>query len=142
MLARKLVEDLLAETLAAFPEIEAAAIYGSWAKEELHEESDIDLLILASTTIRWQKVRDSLDELEEIVAMPLNIAGYSVSDFYGKGISPYGFLARILSGPLVPLLGDARALRPAHRSKEYVPRVARDRGIKYGRHRGVRYPKR
>jgi hypothetical protein len=64
------------------------------------------------------------------------MSGYSLDDFLGKGISPYGFLARILAGPLVPLIGDPRALRPPHRSKDYVPRVARDRGIKYTRHRG------
>lgn len=142
MLSRELIEEILADELADFSEIEAAAIYGSWAKGELHDDSDIDLLVLASSSFRWQRLRDRLDILEEIVGLPLNIAGYSTADFFGKGISPYGFLARILSGPLIPLIGDARSFRPAHRSKEYVPRVARDRGIKYGRHLGVRYPKR
>ena len=139
MLARSEVEELLAEGLAAFPQIEAAAIYGSWAKRELHEGSDIDLLVLARSRIRWAELREFLDELEDVVGRPIGLAGYSLSDFLGKGISPYGFLARILSQPLVPLLGDVRALRPPHRSRDYVPRVARDRGIHYGRHRGFRY---
>jgi predicted nucleotidyltransferase len=140
MLSRELTENILKEALESFPEIGAAAIYGSWAKNELHDESDIDILILAFSTIRWQRVRDRLDELEDVIGMPLNMAGYLMSDFWGKGISPYGFLSRILSGPLVSLIGDARALRPSYRSKDYVPRVARDRGIKYGLHRGIRYP--
>ena len=139
MLSESLVEELLAERLASFPQIEAAAIYGSWAKGDLHDDSDIDLIVLASATFRWQPLRTQLDELEEIVGRPIGRAGYSLSDFLGKGISPYGFLARILSQPLVPLVGDVRALRPPHRSRDYVPRVARDRGIKYGHHRGIRY---
>lgn len=142
MLDRLTVEELLADELAAFPEIAAAGIYGSWAKQELHDDSDIDLLVLAATAFRWQRLRDRFDELEPIVGRPLNFAGYSISDFLGKGISPYGFLARILSGPMVPLIGDPRSLRPPHRSKDYVPRVARDRGIIFGaRHRGIWYPK-
>jgi predicted nucleotidyltransferase len=136
---QRLVEEIITQELAAFTGIEAAAIYGSWAKDDLHDESDIDLLVIARSSFRWQRLRDRLDELEEVVGRPIGLAGYSLDDFLGRGISPYGFLARILSGPLVPLLGDARALRPPSRSKDYVPRVARDRGIKYGRHRGVRW---
>jgi predicted nucleotidyltransferase len=139
MLPKALVEEMLAEALRSVPAVEAAAIYGSWAKGELHDDSDIDILILAGSTIRWARVRECLDELEPVIGRPLGIAGYPLSHFWGRGISPYGFLSRILSGPLVPLIGDARALRPSHRSKDYVPRVARDRGIKYGHHRGVNY---
>ncbi len=139
MLAEEETEDRILEVLLAYPEVSAAAIYGSWAKGDLHDESDIDLLVLASERIRWQDLRDDLTELEEVVGREIGLAGYSLSDFLGRGISPYGFLNRILSGPLVPLLGDPRALRPPFRSKEFIPRVARDRGIKYGHHRGVRW---
>lgn len=139
---RYLVEHAIADTLAEVPEIEAVAIYGSWAKYELHDDSDIDLLILARSRIRWKRVRELLDPLQDLAGRDIYFAGYSVSDFWGKGISPYGFLNRILSGPLVPLIGDVRALRPEFRSKDHVPRVARDRGIVYGgHHRGIKYPK-
>lgn len=136
---REIVEELIRDTLGEFEQVKAAAIYGSWAKRELHDDSDIDLLVLAGASIRWQKLRDRLDDLEEIIGREIGLAGYLLDDFLGRGISPYGFLARILSGPLVPLIGDVRALRPQFRSKDHVPRVARDRGIRYGRHRGVRW---
>jgi predicted nucleotidyltransferase len=136
---RYFTEDLLRAELEAMPEIKAAAIYGSWAKNDLHDESDIDLLVLAAESFTWRGLRERLDELEPVIGRHIGLAGYSLTDFLGRGISPYGFLARILSGPLIPLVGDARALRPPHRSKDYVPRVARDRGIKYGHHRGQRY---
>jgi len=137
-LDRRLVEELLQAELEALEAVRAAAIYGSWAKDDLHEGSDIDLLVLVAEDIRWSALRERLDLLEPIIGRDIGLAGYSLADFLGRGISPYGFLARILSGPLVPLVGDPRALRPPHRSKDYVPRVARDRGIHYGRHRGWR----
>jgi predicted nucleotidyltransferase len=141
MVDRALVEDAITECLIGFDQIVAAAIYGSWAKDELHEESDIDLLLLASTTIRWAHVRTALDDLEDLAGREIHFAGYETRDFWGRGISPYGFLARILSGPMVPLFGDVRSWHPPFRSKDHVPRVARDRGVKYGgRHRGIKYP--
>lgn len=133
---------MLADALTEHPRVAAAAIYGSWARDELHEESDIDILILARGAIRWSEVRDALDVVEEFAGRDIHFAGYPLDHFLGRGISPFGFLARVLSGPMTPLIGDVRALRPPHRSKDYVPRVARDRGIRYGRHKGYRYGER
>ena len=141
MVGRALVEDTLCDVLSDFEQIVAAAIYGSWAKDELHDDSDIDLLLLASSTIRWAHVRTALDEIEVLAGREIHFAGYETRDFWGRGISPYGFLARVLSGPMTQLFGDVRAWHPPFRSKDHVPRVARDRGVKYGgRHRGVTYP--
>jgi predicted nucleotidyltransferase len=133
---------MLTDALASHSHVVAAAIYGSWARDELHSESDIDLLILARGGIRWSEIREALNVIEEFAGRDIHFAGYPVDHFLGRGISPFGFLARVLSGPMIPLVGDVRALRPPHRSKEYVPRVARDRGIHYGRHRGYRYGER
>jgi predicted nucleotidyltransferase len=141
MAERVLVEATLTETLTSFEPLVAGAIYGSWAKDELHAASDIDLLLLAASTIRWAHVRTALDHLVDLAGREIHFAGYETRDFWGRGISPYGFLARVLSGPMVPLFGDVRAWHPPFRSKDHVPRVARDRGVKYGgRHRGIRYP--
>lgn len=138
---RPLAERAITDALLEFEPVVAAAIYGSWAKDELHDDSDVDLLLLASTTIRWAHIRTALDDVQEFVGREIHFAGYETRDFWGRGISPYGFLARILSGPLVPLIGDVRAWHPPFRSKDHVPRVARDRGIRYGgHHRGIRYP--
>jgi len=100
------VEAMLGGELARLPGVEAAALFGSWAGGDLREASDIDLLVIG------EPERRTLSEIAMAAGRragrEVNLSVWSADDA-ADALRKDGFLSRVLSGPLHPLVGDVRA---------------------------------
>lgn len=101
------IEVTLARELAALPGVEAAAIFGSWARGEIETESDIDVLVVGDPDRR---------ELARITRAAGARAGREVSasvwtrDELRSAVAGGDvFLTEVMRGALLPLAGDVRA---------------------------------
>jgi predicted nucleotidyltransferase len=97
------VEPELQRRLVTVPGVEAAAIFGSFAGGRLSGASDIDLLVIG------EPARDDLErairDVERMVGRQINLTIYDPEDWLGRVRAGSGFVATLLSRPLIPLLG-------------------------------------
>ncbi|MFI5365102.1 MAG: nucleotidyltransferase domain-containing protein [Candidatus Binatia bacterium] len=78
-------------------------LFGSWARREQHEGSDIDLVVI-SPDFRGKGLRRRLELLGTAAArtlVPVQALGYTPEELEGR--SPGGFLDEILSKEAVPV---------------------------------------
>jgi predicted nucleotidyltransferase len=86
-----------------------AFVYGSVAREEETAQSDVDLLVVGKATL--DEVLSRLSNVEKSIGRPINQTVYSVAEFKSKLASGNHFLAAVLKGQKVFLLGDEDELR-------------------------------
>jgi predicted nucleotidyltransferase len=60
------VEAQLGSAFAAFPELAYAAIFGSWARRDLHAGSDLDLLCIIDLPVESPAYDETLDRLHAL----------------------------------------------------------------------------
>ena len=94
----------LRETLERVGGIEAAAIYGSVAAGTDTGRSDVDLLIVG--TPDPLELHDALSALEDRLGRPVNYTLASRKELASRARKADPFLARVLGGPLIAVLGD------------------------------------
>lgn len=98
------VERLLSQRLTEVPGLEAAAIFGSWAAGNTTASSDIDLLVIGGVD------RDELlfvvQSVEHDTTREIDLTAYRREEFDRRRAAGSGFLRTILSGPLIPLIGE------------------------------------
>jgi predicted nucleotidyltransferase len=104
------VEAMLEGELARLPGVHAAALFGSWPGGDLRESSDIDLLVIGEPD------RHALSEIAmaagQRAGREVNLSVWSPNDA-ADALRKDGFLSRVLSGPLRPLVGDVlEAVKP------------------------------
>mgnify|MGYP000355193029 CR=1 FL=1 len=94
----------LKESLKKVKGVEYAFIYGSFAKGEEKESSDIDLLIIGE--IDEGKLIDKIKILEKKLQREINLTLYEKSDFIKKKMEGNPFILEVIKEKKLFLIGD------------------------------------
>lgn len=100
------VEGRLRTLVEKMKEIKFALLYGSFAQEKEHGESDIDLLVVSEGSLR--DFYSLLSRLESELGREINATVYSPEEFQKKIREKNGFIGYVLSQPYHLLKGDLR----------------------------------
>lgn len=103
------VVESLKEFLREAVSIHFAFIYGSFAKGNENQLSDIDLLIVGSP--EEKVILQRLSDLEHSLKREINYRIYSSLEIVNDAKNAEPFLANILAAPKVFLIGDENELR-------------------------------
>ena len=98
----------LREALEGVGGVEAAAVYGSVAAGTDTGRSDIDLLVVGSADA--VTLHDAVSAVEDRLGRPVNYTLLTRKELAARKRKKEPFLARVLSGTLIPVLGDLRAV--------------------------------
>jgi predicted nucleotidyltransferase len=101
------VEATIREGLSRDPNIEAAAIVGSWARGEVRPESDIDVVVLG--TADANVLADVQLKVEERAGREVHWLVYAVDEARSLQSAGHGFWQQIRTEPRVALVGDIDA---------------------------------
>ena len=94
----------LREALEHVRGVEAAAIYGSVASGTDTGRSDIDLLVVG--TVDAIALHESISAVEDRLGRPINYTVLTPKELGARKRKREPFLTRVLSGDLIPVLGD------------------------------------
>ena len=86
--------------------IKTAFIYGSYAKDSMRQDSDIDLMVVADDLKAEDKLVDGLARVEKELGREVNYKLYSEHDFKQRRKNKDPFLAEVLSGKYIVLKDD------------------------------------
>jgi len=100
------IEALLREAVMNIPGIRIALIYGSYARNKMRADSDVDLLIVADDPKTEDILVEALDGIEKTLQREVNYRIYEIEDFERKRESGDPFLQEVLSGEHVALKGS------------------------------------
>lgn len=103
------LEEMIRAELAKLKGIEAACLYGSFARSEAHAGSDVDLLILGD--VEEKPLIRALKGLEGKLQREINYTLYSQADWMKRKTAKDPFVTEVLRQPRIPLLGEPDALR-------------------------------
>jgi predicted nucleotidyltransferase len=107
------VEPLLREALRPLvPNLQAAWIYGSVAKQTDTAQSDIDVMLIGKN-LPLAKVLELLVPLEAQLGRKINPTCYTPTEFKRRRAEPDSFVNRVLAQPILHLVGDAHELGSA-----------------------------
>ncbi len=87
-------------------EIDLAFVYGSHASGAAGAASDVDVLIVGRAD--ELAIHRALADAERRLSRPVNYVLFSRKEFQGRQKEKGGFLARVLSGPRIPIVGDCQ----------------------------------
>ena len=99
-----LAEPLRAALQPLAGKITAAFVYGSVAKRSDTARSDIDVMIVGD--VGFAEVVNAVYPLHERLGREVNPVVMTTKEFRARAKDP-GFIARVLNGPRVPLIGNA-----------------------------------
>ncbi|GAH45417.1 unnamed protein product, partial [marine sediment metagenome] len=102
------VPRMLHNVLEKFDDIDRAFIYGSFAKGEEREDSDIDLLIIGE--VNEDKLIEEIGKLERKLQREINYAIYEKEDFKKKKEEGNSFILDISKEKKIFLIGDENGL--------------------------------
>jgi predicted nucleotidyltransferase len=100
---------LLKDLLSTQKGIEAALLYGSFASGTEAEKSDIDFMIIGSISV--DQILKLLREPEKVLAREINPSVFTVSEIHKRMKNRDSFVAQVLSGPKIMLIGSEDDLR-------------------------------
>lgn len=107
---------LLREALIDIPGIEVAFVFGSMATGDIHEESDIDLLVLENASIDRRELNRRTTEAGLLMGRQVNTVRYTpeaLAERLGNPSDPaWGFVHEILRAPKRWVAGTKDALLP------------------------------
>ena len=102
------VPKMIQKILEKFKGVSQAFIYGSFAKREEREDSDIDLLIMGE--VNEDRLVEEIDKLERKLQREINYTIYGKEDFNKKKEKGNPFILDILKEKKVFLIGDKNGL--------------------------------
>jgi DNA-binding transcriptional ArsR family regulator len=106
------LRECLADALTPFQDrIQVAFVYGSVARSDAHAASDIDLMIVGR--IGLSELAQALREAEGALQRPVNPSIYTTEEFARKLAEGHHFLAGVMQGEKVFILGDSDDLEAA-----------------------------
>lgn len=107
-LVRKIcgIEALLRNAVMNIPGIRIALIYGSYARNKMRADSDVDLLIVTDDPKTEDILVEGLDGIEKALQREVNYRIYEMEDFERKRQSGDPFLQEVLSGEQISLKGS------------------------------------
>ena len=91
------VEAQLRDILISIEGIEIALIYGSYAKDSMRPDSDVDVLVVVSSNKAEDKLVSELSRVEKMLGREINYKLYNEKDFRLKRKNKDPFLAGILA---------------------------------------------
>ena len=101
------IEPMLREALLPLaPNLQAAWVYGSVAKQTDTARSDIDVMLVGKN-LRLAKVLELLVPLEAQLGRKINPTCYTPAEFQRRRAEPDSFVNRVLAQPILALVGDA-----------------------------------
>ena len=100
---------LLKNLLSGQKGIEAAFLYGSFASGTEAEKSDIDLMVIGNISI--DQILKLLREPEKVLAREINPTVYKVQEIRRRRKEKNSFVAQVLNGPKIMLIGNEDDLR-------------------------------
>jgi len=106
-LTRKTVgmEHLLREALLPLlPRLKGAWIFDSVAKQADTSQSDIDIMLIGEN-LSLGEILEHLTPLENQLGRKINPTCYSPAEFERRLAEPDSFVSRVLSQPILPLIG-------------------------------------
>jgi predicted nucleotidyltransferase len=92
--------------LPLIPDLKAAWVYGSVAKQTDTAQSDIDVMLIGEDLLLG-RVLELLVPLEAQLGRKINPTCYTPADFERRRAEPDSFVNRVLAQPILPLIGDA-----------------------------------
>jgi len=98
----------LREALEHVHGIKAAAVYGSVAAGTDTGRSDVDVLIVGSADAL--ALHDTISAVEDQLGRPVNYTLLTPKELATRKRRKDPFLARVLGGDLIPVVGDVRAV--------------------------------
>ena len=107
-LTRKVLgaEPVLREALAVLtPNLKAAWIYGSYAKESETAQSDLDVMLVGNR-LTLSRVLEVLTPAEGELGRKINPTLYTTSEFSKRRAEPDSFVNRVLAQPVLVLMGN------------------------------------
>ena len=109
------IGDLLKTAFDKKDDISIAFIYGSYAKDIEHAESDID--IFAVGNISAKELQGAISDIEGKTKREINPTIYSLEELKEKYKSKNNFITGVLKGPKIFLKGDENGLRKLVRDR-------------------------
>lgn len=98
------VEGLLRTLVAGIPDVSVALIYGSYAKDRMRPDSDIDLLVVCGTRRSEDSLLKEIPILERKLQREINYKFYLAEEFQKRRpVDP--FLGEVLGGRHILLKG-------------------------------------
>jgi predicted nucleotidyltransferase len=107
-LTRKVLgaEPLLRDALVVLtPNLKAAWIYGSYAKESETAQSDLDVMLVGNR-LTLSRVLEVVAPLEEKLGRKINPTLFTTAEFAKRLAEPDSFVNRVLAQPVVSLIGN------------------------------------
>ena len=102
------IVPVLREALTTLqPDLLSAWVYGSVAKQTDTASSDIDVMLVGNHLL-LSEVLACLEPAEVQLGRKINPSCYSPQEFEHRRAEPDSFVNRVLSQPILPLIGDAR----------------------------------
>ena len=96
---------VLREALQALlPGLQSAWVYGSVAKQTDTAQSDIDVMLVGEG-LQLSQVLSALESAEAQLGRKINPSCYSPQEFERRRAEPDSFVQRVLSQPVLPLIG-------------------------------------
>jgi predicted nucleotidyltransferase len=95
----------LADSLASLPGIMVAFIYGSFARGEAGQNSDVDLIVVGD--VSFQDVVRRLHSAQETVSREINPTVYSPAEFRHKVAEGHHLVTSVLEEPKLFVVGGA-----------------------------------
>ena len=100
------VEAQLKKNLGGIEGIKKALIYGSYAKDTMRSNSDVDILIVANDNRVEDKLVSDLSRLEKMLGREINYKLYTEKDFIHRSKGKDPFLNEVLSDKYILLKGS------------------------------------
>ncbi|WP_296443481.1 nucleotidyltransferase domain-containing protein [Rhodoferax sp. UBA5149] len=88
------------------PKLQSAWVYGSVAKQTDTAQSDIDVMLVGRDLLLGD-VLERLVPIEAQLGRKINPNFYTPEEFYRRRDEPDSFVNRVLSQPVIALIGDA-----------------------------------
>lgn len=102
-------KGLIKETLERVKGIKVAFLYGSFARSEERDTSDVDLFLMGMVDER--KLVVEIGRLENVLRREINHAVYSPAEFLKKRQQHDAFIMDVLKSPKILLIGEENDLR-------------------------------
>jgi predicted nucleotidyltransferase len=100
------VQPTLREALLPLaPDLEAAWIYGSIAKQTDTAQSDVDVMLIGEN-MPLSRVLELLMPLESELGRKINPTCFTPAEFERRRAEPDSFVNRVLAQPILSLIGD------------------------------------
>lgn len=96
----------LSEIVESIEGVKTAFIYGSYAKNKLRADSDIDLIVVLNPLSCEDELLSKINNMEKKLGREINYKAYSSREFSQKLAHKDPFLAEILSEQIIPLKGE------------------------------------